>query len=376
MAGRVATWIESAGRWITGVPLTEAQVAERREKLRRKTIEQTSERVALYYERFAPTAVRRLFDLTAMDPAYAVIGSGRADNAFLLSGGVFELDRAGRSHRLKPETRSVWLRELRLEQGPFALLLVPDQPDVRDVARDAGAIVEPGSVQNTNSWGLRGPEPDPVAPVRGIVLGDSFMQGMFVGDAETPPVALQEELASRLGQRVSILNTGHIGYAPEQYHATLQEYGPRFRPQFVVVSLCPNDFGNEAEVMAGGGADWEEARHWLEKIGIWCRGNGVKCILAAVPMDTQFVTTRRDHFYPGRITSIYEGSGLHYMDLTDVFVNEHLRLDREARGRGEPVAYCPLYNRRIHDGHFSPLGSRLWGKTVSERICALRLRDR
>ena len=45
------------------------------------------------------------------------------------------------------------------------------------------------SVQTINSWGLRGPEPDTTAPLRGIVLGDSYMQGLFVADDRPPPSA-------------------------------------------------------------------------------------------------------------------------------------------------------------------------------------------
>ena len=41
------------------------------------------------------------------------------------------------------------------------------------------AQIVDGSTQTTNSWGLRGPEPDMRAAWRGIVLGDSYMQGLL-----------------------------------------------------------------------------------------------------------------------------------------------------------------------------------------------------
>ena len=43
----------------------------------------------------------------------------------------------------------------------------------------------------------------------------------------------------------------------EQYYFTLVEYGRGFRPHFVVVSVCPNDFGDEFEVVKGAGDDWD-----------------------------------------------------------------------------------------------------------------------
>ena len=123
--------------------------------------------------------------------------------------------------------------------------LVPDGPGLTEAIRGTGAIPVEKSRQSTNSWGLRGPEPDLDAPLRGIVLGDSFMQGMFIGDDDTPPECLRRDLEERLKTRVSILNTGHLGYSPEQYYFSLVEYADRFHPHFVVVSVFINDFAGE-----------------------------------------------------------------------------------------------------------------------------------
>ena len=113
--------------------------------------------------------------------------------------------------------------------------------------------VVPKSVQTTNSWGCRGPEPDTTAPVRVIVLGDSMMQGPLVGDSETPPARLQAHLSQALGSPVSVLNTGHMGYSVEQYDQTLRAFGDRFRPHYVVISICGNDFG-----------DRDDPANWVE----------------------------------------------------------------------------------------------------------------
>ena len=78
----------------------------------------------------------------------------------MISPQVFERDDSGRSYRLRPMTRSVWLRQITLHNGPFGLFQVLDTPEHRAAAGAAGAIVDDRSVQNTNSWGLRGPEPN------------------------------------------------------------------------------------------------------------------------------------------------------------------------------------------------------------------------
>jgi hypothetical protein len=183
--------------------------------------------------------IRDLFRVAGMDPEHALIRYGRADQAFVISPQVFERDEHGRSYRFRPSTRSIWLRQITIRGGPFAMFQVLDTPGQRAAASNAGAIVDEGSVQNTNSWGLRGAEPDSSAAVRGIALGDSFMQGMFNGDGDTPPGDLELFLQAAWKVPVSVLNTGHIGYSPEQYYYALREYGERFRPQFVVVSVCP-----------------------------------------------------------------------------------------------------------------------------------------
>ncbi len=64
---------------------------------------------------------------------------------------------------------------------------------------------------------------------------------------------------------VSVFNTGHIGYSPEQYYHTLLEYFDRFRPDFVLVSVCSNDFGDSASALPGRG-DWAEGKSWLNVI--------------------------------------------------------------------------------------------------------------
>jgi hypothetical protein len=101
----------------------------------------------------------------------------------------------------------------------FQLFRIPvNEPGLVDAVRGTTATALETSRQTTNSWGLRGPEPELDAPLRGLVLGDSYMQAMFIGDDETPPECLRRHLRDRLRTRVSILNTGLMGYSPEQYY--------------------------------------------------------------------------------------------------------------------------------------------------------------
>src|SRR5207253_3739215 len=109
-----------------------------------------------------------------------------------------------------------------------------------------------------------GPGPNLETPHHGIALDDWYIQGLFVDDDQTPTEYLKRDLEQRLGTPVEILNTGHLGYSPEQYYYSLREYAERFPPQFVVVSIFANDFaGDWKEVLEGRGGDWPEGKFWL-----------------------------------------------------------------------------------------------------------------
>ncbi len=118
--------------------------------------------------------------------------------------------------------RSIWIRSFQKRGDVKEYIQIPDRPETAELVKDAGAVIVDGSAQTTNSWGLRGPEPDTQARWRGIVLGDSYMQGLFVGDDQTPTECLKRDLRKRLGGTVEVLNTGHLGYSPEQYYYSLR----------------------------------------------------------------------------------------------------------------------------------------------------------
>jgi hypothetical protein len=354
-------------RRLVGLAPDRAQIEAEWSLRRQRSTEETKKRLTSFYEG-TTEEMRALFRTAGMDPEHGLIRYGRGDQTFLISPQVFEPDAHGRSYRLRPSTRSVWLRQITLRNGPFGLFQVLDTPAHREAAARAGGIVDLGSIQNTNSWGLRGPEPDPSAPVRGVVLGDSFMQAMFNGDRDTPPLLLEKYLESAWNVRVSILNTGHIGYSPEQYYYTLREYGERMRPQFVVVSVCPNDFGDGFDVLRGRGDWFAEAEYWLDQIQMWCRGRDTTCILVPVPTHIQLESTRNDAAYPGQVSAIFHAQAARYCDPLNDFVDEHLRLAALQLKAGRSPGSSRLFNREISDDHFSPQGAALWAEVVGRRL--------
>jgi hypothetical protein len=104
-------------------------------------------------------------------------------------------------------------------------------------------------------------------------------------------LANRNEIAQLLAERLDLIDCeapqdvlGTAGIFPfglgEQYFATLQEYGPRFRPHFVVISVCPNDVGHggadagmASRMAAAGMDDPEQVAQMVEMMGSAFRDN-------------------------------------------------------------------------------------------------------
>jgi hypothetical protein len=352
-----------------GYPQLRAEVDAEWARRRRRDVQTATATFRQVYDD-APPAVRRLMDYAGMGRDSALLRWGNFDKILVLPSAVFAPDNR-RSYRLRPNLRSVWLRGVDLTHGMNGFFLVPETRELPAAMAGTRAMILAGSVQTTNSWGCRGPEPDPSASIRGIVLGDSTMQGYFVGDDDTPPAFLGREIESRLGARASILNTGVLGYSPEQYYASLIEYAERFRPQFVVVALCVNDFGDVAEVIAGGG-DYAEAKYWLDRIDDYCRPRGILTITAPVPYDDQVTSLRRGGNFPGKADNLMRSSSPFYCFPIEDLIDELLRLRAaEAAAGRRMISPNPLYNLHLGDHHFTPRGAEVWGRAVGRRVALL-----
>lgn len=369
LIARAAFASRSAVRGLIGATPDRPTIDAERARTRRRAIEGTR---SLYRDIYGETspAMRRLLEYAGLTPDEAVLRWGNFDKILLLPATVFAPDDSGRSYRMKPSVRSVWLRNVALPHNLAGFFLVPDRPELRPIVAGTGVTILAGSEQTTNSWGCRGPEPDPSAPLRGIVLGDSNMQGLLIGDDQTPPECLARDLARRLGRRASILNTGHLGYSTEQYAQTLHEYGDRFRPHFVLLAPCVNDFGDVGDAMRGRG-DWTETKFWLEDIYQYCRTRDILCITAPVPYDHQIVASRLEGGYPGRLNDLGGASSLNWVFPIEDLVDEFARVRLQARRERRTITENPLYNVHLGDHHFTPLGAEVWARAVGRRLAPL-----
>jgi len=368
-----ARWLQTRTRWaalrVVGKSPDRAEIDADWRHWRFYDIKRTRGKLREVYDQYDPK-MKRLLDYAGLDPEHALLRWGNFDRTLLLPSTIFEPDDSGRSYRFKPLTRSVWVRNMRLKGGVLAYFQVPETPKLAEVVAGTEAIVVKESLQTTNSWGLRGAEPNTSAALRGIALGDSYMQGLFVGDDETPSECLKRYLAEHFQTSVEVLNTGHLGYSPEQEYYTLLEYAGRVKPQFVVLSLFANDFGDLFEALEGRG-DWVENRYWIEKIDAFCTSRGIVCLAVPAPWVNQFDSPRRAGHYPGQASNILDRCAMAYFDPFEDFVEELDKQTLQHLRTGKPTTPNPLFNGHLGDGHFSPLGSRVWGESVGRRLASI-----
>jgi lysophospholipase L1-like esterase len=300
----------------------------------------------------ASPSLRRLLDLSGLSPEAVLVVPANLHQALWLSPRVFTTD-ARRSYRLLPSTRSFWARV-----PEFGYLELPDEPEVREALKPAGASAVAGSEQTTNSWGCRGAEPDPSAPLRVLVLGDSFMQGLLIGDAQTPPARLADRLREATGAAVSVVNTGHLGYSPEQYFEAWTAYRARLRPNAVVISLYSNDFESERPAFL-------DSARWIARIQSACEAVGITCLVVPVPEHAEIEGTAHQPWYPARIRqAVPEADARHWFNPESRFLDAELRL-------GERGGFSPLYNGPLNDGHLSARGAEVWARAVADRLVLL-----
>jgi hypothetical protein len=369
----LSSWMAARARALAmqaiGLPPDRGEVDADWTRKRRFDIEQSRGSLTGTFAQYSP-ATQGLLRYAGLDPEHALVRWGNFDRTVLLPSTVFEPDRTGRSYRFRPNMRSIWIRNFPMKGPVKAYFPVPDTTELPEVVKGTTVQIVDGSNQTTNSWGLRGPEPDLSAHWRGIVLGDSYMQGLFVGDQDTPVECLKRDLKARLGAPVEILNTGHLGYSPEQYYYSLIEYATRFPPRFVVVSLFANDFGDFQEVLQGKG-DWEEGAHWLNLIWQYCYSRSLECIIVPAPWVNQIEGPQMAGNYPGKIANILEASGPGYLDPIAEFANAQLDINNNARRLGLVSQGSPLFNGKIGDGHFSARGCEIWATAVGRRVALL-----
>ena len=319
--------------------------------------------------------MQRLLRFAGLDPDHALVRWGNFDRTVLLPSTVFEADETGRSYRFRPNMRSIWVRNFPVKGPVKAYFQVPDTPELAELVKGTGAQIVEGSTQTTNSWGLRGPEPDLAAPWRGIVLGDSYMQGLFVGDrrdADRMPEARPQDAAGspgrdpqhgppRLLARAVLLHAGRIRRAvppPVRRGQRLRQRLRRFP------GSAPGQGGlGGGELLAGP----DPAVLFLPR--------GRLRLSSRPPGSIRSKGLRWPGNYPGKISNILEVTGPEYLDPIAEFANAQLEIIERGRAAGPAVAGQPALQRTDRRRPFLGAGVRDLGRRGRPPAGSLDRRD-
>lgn len=106
-----------------------------------------------------------------------------------------------------------------------------------------GEYYEAGPI---NSLGLRGPEVDPLAPHRVLMVGDSVLFGLSVPERET----MAAKVRADLGDGWSVMNAGAPGYSTWQERRYLERFDDVLTPTALVVVFCTNDKWKRSQEVA------------------------------------------------------------------------------------------------------------------------------
>ena len=353
---------EQAVRSTLGLPTPREEIDEGWRRFRLDGIADSQESLGAGIYAKASPGNQRLMRYAGLDPDHGLLRWGNFDRTLLLA--VDGL----RSRRQWPFLPVSAMHRLDLaatdhdQSGVLMFFLVPDGPDW--ARRSEGPRRSPS--RSHVSRPIRGacavPSPSSTRPLRGIVLGDSFMQGMFIGDDETPPECLRHDLENRLKTKVSILNTGHLGYSPEQYYYSLVEYADRFRPHFVVVSVFGNDFAATSPTSSREGkGDWDEGKYWLDKIISLCVARAAgRTWSYRFLMSRVLLGRRRAGHYPGTISNILEDNALNFLDPSDDLLDDP-GVGRRRRANWQEAVRLPALQRPDRRRALLALGSKVLG---------------
>lgn len=99
-----------------------------------------------------------------------------------------------------------------------------------------------------NSMGLRDPRTSyekPPGTFRILALGDSYVEGAQVQANQTVAARLEQRLRASSSTPVEVINAGVLGYGTAQEYLLLDQEGPKYQPDLIVLFFCQcNDIPN------------------------------------------------------------------------------------------------------------------------------------
>ncbi len=156
------------------------------------------------------------------------------------------------------------------------------------------------------------------------------MQGLFVGDHETPIECLKRDLKARLDATVEILNTGHLGYSPSSIITRCSNTPSVFRPTSSWSASSPTTSATFRTCSTARATGKKGPTGWAGSGSFACR-SAFDCLVVPAPWVNQIEGPQMAGNYPGMASNFIEAAGIQYLDPIDEFANALLERDQSSR---------------------------------------------
>jgi lysophospholipase L1-like esterase len=156
-----------------------------------------------------------------------------------------------------------------------------------------------------------------------LFLGDSFTDGLWVGDADTFVNVFGHLVRERSGVRLCPVNAGVNGYGPlEEAHVLEHDFEAAGRPAVVFVMFFANDVDADFDAVINGTLEdskrrWQESLAYLARIRRNAAAHGGTVVLAAIPTAAQVFSRGSQEYYQKVLREFAAQQGIQFVNLID-----------------------------------------------------------
>jgi hypothetical protein len=193
-----------------------------------------------------------------------------------------------------------------------------------------------------------------------VVLGDSFVYGMFLGRQDTIPYRLEQMAQSAGYKNIRVVNFGWISASPYLSLRLLRDIGKKYKPDMVIEVVDMTDFWDDTfyqrSVERSG---FFAIAHWIPAtallLGKWgreiIRSDWYSGTLWGVPWQRYFAMER-----PLDETRPYMDALVRNLDATDVYVRNELHAKFAVFVMPRSVQYSQRETLDDHSDEYTRLG--------------------
>jgi len=222
-----------------------------------------------------------------------------------------------------------------------------DTPAIRSALADLDTPFIASASYDESGFRRVDPELASDCTIHALFLGDSFTDGLWVGNTDTFVNVFGHLVRERSGVRLCPVNAGVNGYGPfEEAYVLEHDFEAAGRPAIVFVMFFPNDVDADFDAVVNGTLHdgerrWQESLAYLARIRRFAAGHGCRVVLAAIPPAEQVFMKGSQQHYQRPLREFATREGIRFVNLLD-------RLS-------SPDAHTFYWD---WDPHFTPRGHR------------------